>query len=155
MYTIYMDVHVFYGYIIMSHTLPYPLVSTIFSPFRPPPSPQQQQQQQNITIPSVKFRVLSDFSREIENQHRATLLIPHLASCHEGSHVFPMFCPASQEVPCFHTQQILTIWVVSKYRGILPPKWMVKIMENPIKIDDLGTTSFANIHIGENKDNSG
>ena len=22
--------------------------------------------------------------------------------------------------------------------GILPPKWMVKIMENPIKMDDLG-----------------
>ena len=27
---------------------------------------------------------------------------------------------------------------VSKNRGILPPKWMVKIMENPIKMDDLG-----------------
>ena len=26
---------------------------------------------------------------------------------------------------------------VSKNRGILPPKWMVKIMENRIKIDDL------------------
>ena len=25
---------------------------------------------------------------------------------------------------------------VSKNRGILPPKWMVKIMENPIKIHD-------------------
>ena len=24
-----------------------------------------------------------------------------------------------------------------KNRGILPPKWMVKIRENPIKIDDL------------------
>ena len=27
---------------------------------------------------------------------------------------------------------------VSKNRGGVPPKWMVKIMENPIKIDDLG-----------------
>ena len=28
---------------------------------------------------------------------------------------------------------------VSKNRGIWkPPKWMVKIMENPIKMDDLG-----------------
>ena len=26
----------------------------------------------------------------------------------------------------------------TKNRGILPPKWMVKIMENPIKMDDLG-----------------
>ena len=32
-------------------------------------------------------------------------------------------------------------------RGILPPKWMVKIMENPIKLDDLGvpTPIFGNI----------
>ena len=27
---------------------------------------------------------------------------------------------------------------VSKNRGILPPKWLVKIMEHPIKMDDLG-----------------
>ena len=31
---------------------------------------------------------------------------------------------------------------VSKNRGILPPKWMVKIMENPIKIDDLGKKTY-------------
>ena len=29
---------------------------------------------------------------------------------------------------------------VSKNRGG-PPKWMVKIMENPIKMDDLGGTT--------------
>ena len=30
-----------------------------------------------------------------------------------------------------------------------PPKWMVKIMENPIKMDDLGVPLFfGNIHIG-------
>ena len=36
---------------------------------------------------------------------------------------------------------------VSKNRGT--PKWMVKIMENPIKMDDLGgkPTIFGNIHI--------
>ena len=35
---------------------------------------------------------------------------------------------------------------VSKHRGT--PRWMVKIMENPIKMDDLrNTTIFANIHI--------
>ena len=28
--------------------------------------------------------------------------------------------------------------VVSKNRGILPLKWMVKIMENPVKMEDLG-----------------
>ena len=34
-----------------------------------------------------------------------------------------------------------------KYGG-KPPKWMVKIMENPIKMDDLGgkPTIFGNIH---------
>ncbi len=26
--------------------------------------------------------------------------------------------------------------------GILPPKWMVKIMENPIKMDDLGVKTL-------------
>ena len=31
---------------------------------------------------------------------------------------------------------------VSKNRGILPPKWMVKIMENPIEMDDLGVPLF-------------
>ena len=31
---------------------------------------------------------------------------------------------------------------VSKNRGNLPPKWMVKIMENPIKTDDLGVPLF-------------
>ena len=37
---------------------------------------------------------------------------------------------------------------VSKNRGG-PPKWMVKIMENLIKMDDLGgkPTIFGNIHI--------
>ena len=26
--------------------------------------------------------------------------------------------------------------------GVFPPKWMVKIMENPIKMDDLGVPLF-------------
>ena len=28
--------------------------------------------------------------------------------------------------------------VEPKIRGLLPPKWMVKIMENPIQMDDFG-----------------
>ena len=38
---------------------------------------------------------------------------------------------------------------VSKNRGT--PKWMVKIMENPIKMDDFGgfPIIFGNIHIGD------
>ena len=36
---------------------------------------------------------------------------------------------------------------VSKNRGILPPKWMVKIMENPIKMDDLGVPLFLDTPI--------
>ena len=36
--------------------------------------------------------------------------------------------------------------VSQKWWGF-PPKWMVKIMENPIKMDDFGgTTIFVNIH---------
>ena len=31
---------------------------------------------------------------------------------------------------------------VSKNRGTYPPKWMVNIMENPIKMDDLGIPKF-------------
>ena len=26
--------------------------------------------------------------------------------------------------------------------GVFPPKWMVKMMENPIKMDDLGVPLF-------------
>ena len=41
----------------------------------------------------------------------------------------------------------IAIWVFPKI-GVFPPKWMVKIMENPVKLDDLGgTTIFGNIHI--------
>ena len=40
------------------------------------------------------------------------------------------------------------IWVFPKIRG-KPPKWRVKIMENPIKMDDLGVkpTIFGNTRI--------
>ena len=39
------------------------------------------------------------------------------------------------------------IFLFPKNKGI--PKWMVKIMENPIKMDDLGipTPIFGNTHI--------
>ena len=42
----------------------------------------------------------------------------------------------------------VNIWVFPKI-GVFPPKWMVKIMENLIKMDDLGgkPTIFGNIHI--------
>ena len=33
------------------------------------------------------------------------------------------------------------IWVFPKIGG-KPPKWMVKIMENPVKIDDLGVFPY-------------
>ena len=37
-------------------------------------------------------------------------------------------------------------WVFPKI-GVFPPKWMVKIMEKPIKMDDLGDTIiFGNTH---------
>ena len=35
--------------------------------------------------------------------------------------------------------------VEPKIRGILPSKWMVKIMENPVKMDDLGVPSEPKI----------
>ena len=34
------------------------------------------------------------------------------------------------------------VWVFPKI-GVFPPKWMVKIMENPIKMDDLGVPLFS------------
>ena len=34
-----------------------------------------------------------------------------------------------------------------KIRGGKPPKWMVKIIENPIKMDDLGVPLFLEIPI--------
>ena len=36
----------------------------------------------------------------------------------------------------------LDIWVFPKV-GVKPPKWMVKIMENPTKMDDLGVSLFS------------
>ena len=39
--------------------------------------------------------------------------------------------------------------VVSKNRGGFPPKWMVKIMENPIKMADLGVPLFLETPIYE------
>jgi len=33
-------------------------------------------------------------------------------------------------------------WVFPKIR-VFPPKWMVKIMANPIKMDDLGVPLFS------------
>ena len=41
------------------------------------------------------------------------------------------------------------IWVLNQKIGDFPPKWMVKIMEKPIQMDDLGVkpTIFGNIHI--------
>ena len=44
--------------------------------------------------------------------------------------------------------KLVYIWVFPKHNGI--PKWMVKIMENPIKMDDLGgppTPIFGNTHM--------
>jgi len=40
----------------------------------------------------------------------------------------------------------LSIWVFPKIGG-KPPKWMVKIMENPIKMDDLGVPLFLETSI--------
>ena len=50
---------------------------------------------------------------------------------------FFLFAPALGHDP---------IWVFPKMGG-KPPKWMVKIMENPIKMDDLGGKNpiFGNI----------
>ncbi len=41
-------------------------------------------------------------------------------------------------------------WVFPKKNTGITPKWMVKIMENPIKMDDLGPTPiFGNTPMGE------
>jgi len=63
------------------------------------------------------------------------------------------FAPASWEEKKVIDSQgesyvlVMFIWMFPK-TGV-PPKWMVKIMENPIKMDDLGgkPTIFGNIHI--------
>ena len=46
-----------------------------------------------------------------------------------------------------HSGSAGAIWMFPKI-GVFPPKWMVKIMENPIKMDDLGgTIIFGNTHL--------
>ena len=48
----------------------------------------------------------------------------------------------------FFTETWKTYGCWTKNRGILPPKWMVKIMDNSIKMDDLGVPLFfGNIHM--------
>ena len=43
----------------------------------------------------------------------------------------------------FLTKVPMKIWLLNqKLGGFYPPKWMVKIMENPIKMDDLGVPLF-------------
>ena len=39
-----------------------------------------------------------------------------------------------------------TFWVFPKIE-VFPPKWMVKIMENPIKMDGLGVPLFSKTSI--------
>ena len=43
----------------------------------------------------------------------------------------------------------MSIWVFPNF-GVFPPQWMVKIMEKPTKMDDLGgkPSIFGNIQIG-------
>ena len=41
-----------------------------------------------------------------------------------------------------------------KNKGIWPPKWMVKIMENPIKMDDLGVALFLETPIFRSQSNN-
>ena len=43
-------------------------------------------------------------------------------------------------------ENLKMIWVFPKNRGF-SPKWMVKIMENIIKMDDLGVTLFSETSI--------
>ena len=48
--------------------------------------------------------------------------------------------------PCqctFEGSESMQIWVLNQKLGVFPPKWMVKIMENPIKMDDLGVPLFS------------
>ena len=83
---------------------------------------------------------------------------PHLASraWHQwalGSKV-PIFDPTSKcwwHASAFTKRQgkfLGNVWVFPKIRG-KSPKWMVKIMENPIKMDDLEgkPTIFGNSHL--------
>ena len=52
----------------------------------------------------------------------------------------------AKKSPEIKKQRIRNIWVFPKIGGF-PPKWMVKIMENPIKMDDLGVPLFSETSI--------
>ena len=56
----------------------------------------------------------------------------------DGVNDAPALKQAEAEWPSGGIKSLLiSIWMFPKIGG-KPPKWMVKIMENPIKIDDLG-----------------
>ena len=62
--------------------------------------------------------------------------------------LFRPFFVLRSEGPKRLERKMTLIWVFPKI-GVKPPKWMVKIMETPIKMDDLGgkPTIFGNTHI--------
>ena len=53
---------------------------------------------------------------------------------------FPIESRLFNRDPYFMLYEIIPIWVFPKIGGT--PKWMVKIMENPLKMDDLGVPLF-------------
>ena len=59
-----------------------------------------------------------------------------------GSAMRDLFCEQSEGLLSGSILAMDVTWVFPKDRGILPPKWMVKIMEDPIKMDDLGVPFF-------------
>ena len=72
-------------------------------------------------------------TKKVTFQGRAVKLREGSKSCNESC--------------CTTPYKLHNIWGFP--RMVVPQKWMVKIMENPIKMDDLGgkTTIFGNIHL--------
>ena len=88
---------------------------------------------------------------------------PPERSARSHRHVRPRsrrLCDSQPVSPSWNQENLdcRTIWVFPKIGG-KPPKWMVKIMENPIKMDDLGVPPFSetsiSIKIERNLNNQG
>ena len=83
-----------------------------------------------------------------QNVHFISSSKAHHSACRRHQfHADDQNKPSAQWVNSF-LELCWTMWVFPKI-GVITPKWMVKIMENPIEMDDLGgkPTIFGNIHV--------
>ena len=101
---------------------------------------------EKATFNTKKFRIIIPRSSSISMKISSSKAHHSVCRRHQF-HADDQNKPSAQWVNSF-LELCWTMWVFPKI-GVITPKWMVKIMENPIEMDDLGRkpTIFGNIHV--------